>query len=369
MRIQELAVYRVRLPLVTPFNTAYGDTHEIESVLVRLTSDGVDGWGEGTSWATPGYCPEFASATFDAIHRFISPCVLGQEIRTGEDLIDKLRHLKGNHFAKAAVDLAWWDLHAKQMGKPLWQALGGQRPTVDVGADFGVMPSIDDLLAQISKAVEAGFKRVKLKFRPGWDVPMVAAVRSAFPDLVCHIDCNSAYTLADSAMFEALDAYNLAMIEQPLAHDDLIDHAALQKRIRTPICLDESITSPDKARKAIAIGAARWINVKPGRVGGLTQARGILQLCEQANIPCWIGGMLESNIGAAHCLALATLPNVAYPSDIFPTDRFYKHDLADPPTQLSGPSQVTALPGPGIGVTVNHDRLAHATIQHATLRA
>lgn len=369
MLIESIDVYLVRLPLITPFNTSYGDTDVIESVLVRLTSEGQEGWGEATAWAAPNYCPEYAGGVFDVIQRFLGPAVLGRTFEDAETLQAAMRPFKGNPFAKSALDTAWWDLFAKMQGQPLWRVLGGNGPTVDVGADFGVMESIDALLQCIDGAVRQGFKRIKLKFRPGWDVDMVAAVRRTFPDVVFHIDCNSAYTLADAAMFETLDAYNLAMIEQPLGYDDLVDHAELQRRIRTPICLDESITSPSKARKAIELGAARWINVKPGRVGGLTPAKEILALCERAGVPCWIGGMLESNIGAAHCLALATLPNVKYPSDVFPSDRFYKHDLADPPTVLSGPSQITAVDGPGIGVRVAMDRLRAATIRHVTQRA
>jgi O-succinylbenzoate synthase len=219
----------------------------------------------------------------------------------------------------------------------------------------------------VGGAVSAGFKRVKLKYRPGWELDMISAVRGAFPDLTVHVDCNSAYTLADAEMLEKLDAYDLAMIEQPLAHDDLIDHAELQRRIETPICLDESITSADKARKAIAIGACRWVNIKPGRVGGITNAVAIHDLCRDAGVPCWIGGMLESAVGASHCLALATLPNVKYPSDVFPSDRFYTTDLAEPAMALSGLSMMTPRDVPGVGAEPNAERLRELTVEQATL--
>jgi O-succinylbenzoate synthase len=238
---------------------------------------------------------------------------------------------------------------------------------VDVGADFGVMETLDLLIETIAEAVDHGYKRVKLKFRPGWDLDMVAAVRAAFPDLVCHVDCNSAYTLDDMSLFEALDEYGLAMIEQPLMFDDLIDHATLQSRLETPICLDESITSVSKARKAIQIEACRWINIKPPRVGGLTNAIAIHDLAQRQGVPCWVGGMLESAVGASHCLALATLPNFKYPADVFPSARFFTRDLGHPPMVHSGPSQFRASDVPGVGAAPDPEMLARETIEQATI--
>jgi O-succinylbenzoate synthase len=243
------------------------------------------------------------------------------------------------------------------MSQPLWKALGGTSAVVKVGADFGVKDSIGELLEAVGGAVKAGYLRVKLKYRPGWALEMIREVRARFPDTVFHVDCNSTYTLADTDMFRELDGYRLAMIEQPLMHDDLLDHAELQKRIATPICLDESVTSASKARKAIALGSCRWINVKPGRVGGLTNALAIHDLCMKAGVPCWVGGMLESSLGAHQCLALATLPNFTYPNDIFPSTTYYRNDLGDPPIELSGVSQVTAPDTPGCGAVPDPRRL------------
>jgi O-succinylbenzoate synthase len=238
---------------------------------------------------------------------------------------------------------------------------------VEVGADFGVMETVDALLQEIANAVEAGFKRVKLKYRPGWELEMIRAVRRAFADAVFHIDCNSAYSLSDAPMLQALDDYHLAMIEQPLAHDDLLDHAKLQRLLRTPICLDESINSPAKAAQAIEIKACGWVNIKPGRVGGITNAIKIHDLCQEADIPVWIGGMLESAVGAAHCLALATLPNVRYPSDIFPSRRFYERDLGEPQLFLTGPSLMRASSQPGIGCEPLPESLARQTVEAAVV--
>ncbi|MBC7235920.1 MAG: o-succinylbenzoate synthase [Chloroflexi bacterium] len=367
MRIERIEIYHVAMPLVYPFRTAYGDEYTIESVLVRMSGEGAYGWGEATPGRLPIYCNEWAAGVYALLRDHLAPRIVGQEVPSGEALQALLAAFKGNHFAKAALDLAWWDLDARQKGRPLWELLGGTGPTVDVGADFGVMDTVDELLKEIAKAKAAGFKRVKLKFRPGWDVDMVARVRAAFPDLPIHIDCNSAYRLESTAMFRKLDTYGLAMIEQPLAHDDLIDHATLQNEIDTPICLDESITSVDRARKAIEIGACGWINIKPGRVGGLTNAVAIHDLCQQGGIPCWVGGMLESAVGQGHNMALATLPNFRYPADVFPSDRFYAPDLAEPEIELSGPSRVTCPDAPGIGREPNSERLAKQTVQAATI--
>ena len=368
MRIESIELYRVAMPLVYPFRTAFGDDDTIESVLVCMRSGRDYGWGESAPWRYPAYSPECAATVFLMVRDVLAPLLLGKDIGSGEALQGLLSGIKGNPFAKAALDLAWWDLHAKLGGEPLWQALGGRDPVVDVGADFGVMESVGLLLDTMDGAVGDGYKRVKLKYRPGWDLDMVAAVRERFPDLTVHIDCNSAYTLDALAMFRQLDAYGLAMIEQPLAHDDLVDHATLQAEIETPVCLDESITSADKARKAIEIGACRWVNIKPGRVGGITNALAVHDVCAEAGVPCWIGGMLESAVGASHCLALATLPNVKYPSDVFPSARFYERDLASPPMVHSGPSQFRASDAPGAGAEPDPEMLEQCTLQRAELR-
>jgi O-succinylbenzoate synthase len=368
MKIDSIEIYRVKMPLIYPFRTAFGNDDTIESILVKMTSGGHFGWGESTPWQSPGYSSECAATAMIILRDFLAPLLLRQDIQSGEELQQRLSCVKGNNFAKAALDLAWWDLQAKMNNRPLYQILGGKRNTVDVGADFGIMESIDLLLQTIDTAVKAGFKRVKLKYRPGWELDMIRAVRKAFPNMIFHVDCNSVYTLENTEMLKRLDEFDLAMIEQPLMNDDLIDHATLQRQIKTPICLDESITSPAKARKAIEIKACGWVNIKPGRVGGLTNAIKIHDLCQSAGIPCWVGGMLESSVGAHHCLALATLPNFKYPNDIFPTDRFYKQDLSDPPVILSGPSQATAPEKPGCGTEPNEKRVKDQSLDKVVLK-
>jgi len=368
MKIDTVQIYHVAMPLIYPFRTSYGEDICIESVLVRMGSGSQYGWGEASPLRSPTYSSEWAGGVFATMRQWLAPAIVGREFASGAELQAAMASFKGNYFAKGGLDMAWWDLYARSQGKPLWQVIGGQGPTIDVGADLGVMENLDMLLAEIEKVVQAQFKRLKLKFRPGWDVNMVAAVRQRFPDLVIHVDCNNAYSLADLPMFRALDPYHLAMIEQPLAHDDLLDHAALQREISTPVCLDESIVSLARVKQAIQIGSCRWVNIKPARVGGLTNAIAIHNACQEAAIPCWIGGMLESAVGQSHNLALATLPNIKYPSDIFPTSRFYRQDLGEPEIVLSGPSQMRAVDAPGIGREPHPERLAQMTVQTAMVK-
>lgn len=349
MQIDKVSVYLVRIPLLSPFKTAFGNDAEIESVFVKLVSGDEYAWGESAPWERPAYSPESAEGCFLTARKFIAPLLLGQDITSGDALQDILSCIKGNQFAKAAFDLAWWNLQTKIEKQPLWKKLGGVSPVVDCGEDFGVQDSVDILIDKMETAVAAGFKRVKLKYRPGWELNMLRPVREHFPELPIHIDCNSAYTLDDVDMFKELDQFGLAMIEQPLMHDDLICHAKLQQQLKTPVCLDESINSPSKAIKAIEAGACGFINIKPGRVGGITNALKIHDIAQAANIPCWIGGMLESSVGAHFCLALATLPNIKYPSDIFTTSRFWAKDLGVPAMELAEPSRFRVPDAIGVG--------------------
>jgi len=368
MQIDRIDLYHVAMPLIYPWKTAYGEDAAIHAVLCRMSSGSLVGWGESAPFAAPCYSPECASGAFAVARDWLAPAVVGQDILSGHELQDRMALYKGNPFAKAALDVAWWGLESRRTGTPLHRLLGASRDQVVVGADFGVMDNLDDLLEDIGSAVDEGFPRVKLKFRPGWDLPMLRRVREAFPDQVFHIDCNSGYTLDDRAIFKEVDQLGLAMIEQPLPHDDLLDHAALQAELDTPICLDESIVSVHRTRQACNIGACGWINIKPGRVGGLTNAVAIHDVCQQAGIPCWVGGMLESATGSAACVALAMHDNFTYPADIFPSARFYHQDMATPPLELvpdtqGRPSVVASneLPDPV------PERLEQLTLQTATI--
>jgi O-succinylbenzoate synthase len=368
MKIDCIELYHVAMPLIYPWRTAYGEDAAIHSLLCRMSSGSCDGWGESAPFAAPCYSPEWAGGIFAVARDWLAPTLLGADVASGEDLQKRLAIFKGNPFAKAALDTAWWSLHSRMTNTPLHIALGADREIVPVGADFGVMDRIEELFEPIDAAVAAGFPRIKLKFRPGWDLPMLEAIRKRQPTHTFHIDCNSGYRIQDVDLFRAVDEFNLAMIEQPLQHDDLIDHADLQREIRTPVCLDESITTVRQVEQALRLESCRYVNVKPGRVGGLTNAVKIHQRCRGAGIPCWVGGMLESATGAAHCVALAMLDNFTYPADIFPSSRFYREDLSDPPLELvpgaGGVPSVRAfqeLPNPV------PERLARATVQKAVL--
>ncbi len=365
MLINEIELFHVAMPLKEPWRTAFSEETAIDTVLVRMNGEGVDGWGETAPYRLPQYSPEWAAGAFALLRDAMAPMLVGRRIEAGDELQELLAPLKGNPFAKAGLDNAWWDLAAKLKGEPLWKMIGGASPHATVGADISVMEDLDSLVAAVGKAQRDGFQRTKLKFRRGWGLEMVARVRKTYPDAVLHVDCNSAFTLDDIDMFRQLDDFGLAMIEQPLAYDDLIDHARLQKELKTPICLDESITSLDRVRKAIDIDAGRWINIKPGRVGGLTNALAIHDHCAARDIPCWIGGMLESAVGQGPALALSTLPNVKYPCDVFPTDRLYAQDLSEPELVMSGPSRMTASDEAGHGYLPNPDRLRQVTLEHA----
>jgi O-succinylbenzoate synthase len=369
MRIDRIDLFHVRMPLIYPWRTAYGEDADIEAVLCRMTSGSVEAWGESSPLAAPCYSPEWAGGVFAVCKQWLAPQLLHHDVTSGDDLQQRLSLFKGNSFAKAVLDTAWWNLHSRLENKPLHRLLGGTRDIVPVGADFGVMDSIDDLLAAIGPAVEEKFPRVKLKFRPGWDLPMLKAVRKQFPKHVFHIDCNSGYRLSDLELFKAVDELNLAMIEQPLRHDDVVDHAELARQIKTPVCLDETISHPDHAALALRLKSCRYVNIKPGRIGGLTNAVKVHDLCQTAGIPCWVGGMLESATGASLCVSLAMLDNFTYPADIFPSSRFYHVDLAEEPLELerdvNGIPSVRALdriPNP------NADRLEKLTVQQATLK-
>jgi o-succinylbenzoate synthase len=368
MRIDRIELFHVAMPLIYPWRTAYGEDATIHSVVCRLASGSVEAWGESSPLAAPCYSPEWAGGIFATCRDWLAPQIVGQDIVSGADLQQRLGIFKGNPFAKAILDTAWWALSSKLANRPLHELLGATRDEVPVGADFGVMDSVDELLSGVGQAIEAGFPRIKLKFRPGWDLPMLRAVRRQHPTHPIHIDCNSGYRLSDLALFQEADALGLAMYEQPLPHDDLVDHADLQRQVKTPVCLDESVYNVRQAELAIRLKSCRFVNIKPGRVGGLTNAIAIHDFCRAASIPCWVGGMLESAVGASLCVALAMLENFTYPADIFPSSRFYHEDLGDSPIEL------IRLPNGSPGVRApqrlsepHPERLRKLTVQTAAL--
>ena len=368
MRIDSIELYYVEMPLKYPWRTAYGEDWEIHSVLVKAVSGDHEGWGETTPFFEPTYSPETAGTAFWLLKKVFCPALIGEELETADELNKRLAPFKGNPFAKAGIETAWWSLEAQIQGKPLHQLLGGALEEVEAGADFGIQDSFDMLLGNIEQALKAGFKRVKLKARPGWDLEMLKAVRSTFPNDTFHIDCNSGYTLDDLPFFKEVDKLGLAMIEQPLFHTDLIEHAELQRQLKTPICLDESLTSVRAMEMALRLGSCRYVNIKPGRVGGLANAKAIHDLAMENGIPAWVGGMLESGIGAGICVELASLSNFVYPNDLFPSERFYEQDLTEPALVLQPDYTFKVSDVPGTPYKPAQERIDRVTKQKAVIR-
>ena len=302
MRIDRLEVFHVAMPLIYPWRTAYGADYDIHSVLVRAISGDYEAWSESSPLRAPMYLPESAISVFHNVAEFFGPHVVGGEYETADDLNEHLSIFKGNSFAKAAIEICWWTLQSVISDIPVHRLLGGSTREVEAGADFGIQDSYDMLLGNIQGAVDAGFPRIKLKVAPGWDLDMLRIVRGTFPETTFHIDCNSGYSLDDISFFKAIDDLGLAFIEQPLHYSDILDHAELAKQIQTPICLDETIVNVKVVEQAISVGACKYVNIKPGRVGGLANAKAIHDLCQKENIPVWIGGMLESALGSAICV-------------------------------------------------------------------
>ena len=363
MKIERITIRRICNPIKRPYITAFGSQSAFNSILVSLESEGRTGWGEAAPGGGPLFSPYTDHTSYIIARDFIAPCLLGRDLKSGEELQELLKPIRGNMYAKAAFDAALWDLLARREGKPLYRMIGSRRNLCSIGYTFGVLKNYDELLAGIEHVVGTGYPRVKLKFCPGWETDMLAAVRSAFPDITIHIDCNSAYTPVDLPLLKNLDKFNLAMIEQPLMHDDLIDHADLQKKIGTPVCLDESVTSFQDAEQAIRIGACRFINIKYARVGGITNALKIHWLCGENGIGCWLGGMGESSLGTTVAASLATLPHVSYPSDISPSEKFYVKNLGTPVLATDKPGTYTLRDNPGLDVTPEPEALREFTVE------
>jgi O-succinylbenzoate synthase len=360
MQIDRLELKLVRLPLVRTFRTSSSRKDEIAHVLVRVEAGGRVGWGECASPADPYYCPETTETCWHILKDFLAPAVLGRSWETIDELVGFYGRVKGNNFAKAGLEMACWDLLAQRAEVPLARLLGGTREAIESGVSLGIEDSLEALHDQVDRYLGEGYRRIKLKIAPGWDVDVVRSVRARHPDIPLQVDANSAYTLDDLEHLARLDAFGLLLIEQPLGHDDIIDHARLQARLRTPVCLDESIHSADDARKALDLGACRVINIKVSRVGGLREAKRIHDLCLDRGVPVWCGGMHEFGIGRAANVAIASLPGFTLPGDVSGSDKYYREDLVEPPIRAE--SGAVAVPrGAGLGHRPVEERIAART--------
>lgn len=368
IRVDQIELRHISMPLVAPFETSFGVETEREGLIVTLRGEGLTGWGEVVASREPGYSPETAQTEWHILHEFIVPNVLGKEFAEVEALEAIYDNVRGHPMAKAGIQAALYDLLAKAQGLSLQKMLGGSGEKVKVGVSVGIQPSAGALVERVRAYLADGYPRIKIKIKPGRDVAEAQAVREAFPDILLQVDANSAYTLDDAATIKAMDDLNLLLIEQPLSEDDIFDHAKLQPQLKTAICLDESILSARHARWAYELGACRIINIKPGRVGGLREAIRIHDYCAGHDIPVWCGGMLETGIGRAANVALASLPNFKLPGDISASVRYWQEDIVEPAFTLNPDGTLTVPTGPGLGVTVREELLERFTIKKEVYR-
>lgn len=372
--IERIDLLHLSMRLRAPFVTSFGPQFERDVVLVRVEVDGVEGWGELVAGRAPVYSEETAVSAVAMLRHHLIPRVLGHTVDHPRQVGALWQGVRGNPMARAAVEMAVWDAWAKANNQPLAAVLGAAidaRPsaTVAAGVSVGLQDDVTALLDVVGGYRDEGYARIKLKIGPGHDLALVAAVRERFGDIPLMVDANSAYTLDDRAHLAALDAFDLSMIEQPLAHDDIVDHATLARTLRTPICLDESIRSAEDVRRAQQIGACRIVNCKPGRLGGHAETLATLQRCVAAGLGAWVGGMLESGVGRLHNVALASLPGFSFPGDTSASDRYWHADIIDPPVRLRPDGTVAVPTGPGIGHALDHDRLAAVATHTETFAA
>ncbi len=357
MKIDSITLHHISMPLVSPFETSFGRETDRECILVEIKSEGITGYGECVATRDPGYNYETTGTVWHILKDFIAPLLLGQDVKDAADFQARVSGIRGHHLAKAGVEMALWDLLGKREGKSLRELLGGVREKVEVGVSIGIQESAQGLVRSAADYIKQGYARVKIKIKPGRDIADASAVRKEFPNLRLQVDANSAYSLDDAKILKPLDKLNLLLIEQPLFEDDIWDHHKLQEQFETPICLDESIVSPRHARYAIEMNACRVINIKAGRLGGLSQGVMVHDLCRENSMPVWCGGMLETGVGRASNLALATLPNFVLPGDISASDRYYARDITNERFVLNSDSTIDVPRGAGLGVTIDEDAL------------
>ena len=368
MIIAAVELFEIRLPLVHYFETSFGRTTERRIILVRVRdSEGAEGWGECTAGENPFYSDEWTESAWATLLTFLAPMVTGRRIEAASSVSSMMRAVRGHRMAKAAIETACWDLEAKRAGVPLWKHLGGVRREIPCGVSIGIQETPAKLLEKIEHELAAGYRRIKIKIKPGWDVRVIEEVRARFPGIALMADANSAYTLKDIALFRALDEFDLMMIEQPLAHDDILDHAELQGQVRTAICLDESIHSGDDARHAVEAGACRIINIKLGRVGGHTEASRVERVCRERGTPVWCGGMLEAGIGRAHNIAMSTLEGFTLPGDVSASARYWDEDIIEPPVTVTKTGTIIAPDAPGIGYRINQARVDALSVRRESV--
>jgi len=364
MRIENIELRELRMRLKAPFETSSEVTWDRRILLVDVGVDGLHGWAEITAAEDPFYNSETTETAWHMMEDFIVPSVLGKEIDRAAEIADHLQPIRGHEMAKAGIENAVWDIEAQQKNLPLAKLLGGTRDEIPCGVSIGIQDSIPTLLSKIENELRAGYQRIKLKIKPGKDVPVVAAVRERYPKIRLMVDANSAYRLEDLETLKSLDQHGLMMIEQPLAWDDIYQHSRLQAQLQTPICLDECIHNASHADAAIKLGACRIINIKLGRVGGHSQAKRVHDTCLHDSIPVWCGGMLESGVGRAHNIAMSTLPGFVLPGDVSASQRYWHEDIIDPEVEVTPDGTIRLGEAPGLGYAVRKKKVDELTVRH-----
>ena len=368
MKIESITLHHISMPLVAPFETSFGRETDRECVLIVLQAEGLTGYGECVATRDPGYNYETTGTAWHILKDFVAPLLLGKDVKDAADFQSRVEGIRGHHLAKAGVEMALWDLLGKRDGKSLKEMFGGTRDKVEVGVSIGIQESAAALVRTVAGYLENGYRRVKIKIKPGREVDETLAVREAYPDLRLQVDANSAYTLESASVLKAIDNLDLLLIEQPLFEDDIWDHRKLQVEFKTPICLDESILTPRHARYALEMEACKIINIKPARVAGLSQGIAIHDFCRERNVPVWCGGMLETGVGRTSNLALASLPGFILPGDISASDRYYQRDITNERFILNDDSTITVPTGPGLGVTIDEAALKQFTLSELTIK-
>lgn len=367
MKVEAITLREIRMPLVHFFETSFGRTYSRRILLLTARCDGVDGWAECVAAEDPFYSAEWFETAWPTIQSYLAPAVLGRTLDAGSDCVCLMARVRGHRMAKMAVENAIWDAEARQKKVPLWKLLGGTRREIPCGVSIGIQDSVEQLLEKIERELAAGYRRIKVKIKPGWDVNVLERIRARWPDIMLSCDANSAYRLDELEHLRKLDQFNLLMIEQPLWNDDLYYHARLQRELKTAICLDESIRHARDAAVAADTGACRIINIKVGRVGGFTEAKKVHDVCQSHKIPVWCGGMLESGIGRAQNIALSTLSNFCLPGDVSASKRYWKEDVIEPEVEVTPQGTIAVRDEPGTGYRVREDLIEKLTVRKETI--
>ena len=368
MKIEAVTLREIHMPLVHFFETSFGRTYSRRILLVTVHCDGLEGWGECVAGEDPFYSSEWIESAWPTLTKYLIPVLLGKQIESGRECPALLKRVTGHRMAKAALENALWDAEAIQKQQPLWKLLGGTRNEIACGVSIGIQDSVEQLLGKIETELAAGYRRIKVKVKPGWDVNVLERIRSRWADITLSCDANSAYTLDQVEHLRDFDQFNLLMIEQPLWNDDIYYHARLQKELRTAVCLDESIINARVAAAAVETGACRIVNIKVGRVGGFSEALKIHDVCQSNKIPVWCGGMLETGIGRAQNIALSTLPNFSLPGDVSASKRYWKEDIIEPEVEVSSQGFIPISPKPGRGYEIKPELIEKLTVRKETLR-